>query len=234
MARERVLLGDVGGSAIGGVAAACAEVAVRVVEPGGMLVVEIGQRAFLQERGGAGTAMRCAVFLLLRNDIPHRGPLLEDPSGRLARDGLFCAGSARCAGRAAPIVNILAGIIKPRRPAKRHLKRRETGNSPRHGSDLLDCSSRCASIRRAGVRTPVRHHSKPRYSTFGERRCRMARHPPTWRLFCTAGATRSGADPTMPPAVSTAGAVLAWAAARFGCSGEGRNVREKAGRSERI
>ena len=127
-----------------------------------MLVVEIGQCAFLQERGSAGTAMRCAVFLLLRNDIPHRGPLLEDPSGRLARDGLFCAGSARCAGRPASIVNILAAIIKPRRPAKRHLKRRETGDSPRHGSDLLDCSSRCASIRRAGVRTPVRHQYRSR------------------------------------------------------------------------
>src|SRR6266576_4912125 len=85
------------------------EVAMRVVEPGGMLVVEIGQRALLQERGDAGTAAARAVLLLLRNDIPHRGPLLEDPSGRLARDGLFCAGGARCAGRAASIVNILAG-----------------------------------------------------------------------------------------------------------------------------
>jgi hypothetical protein len=135
---------------------------MRVIEPRPALIVEGGSARTFEDRGGAGTAMRCAVFLLLRNDIPHRGPLLEDPSGRLARDGLFCAGSARCAGRAAPIVNILAGIINPRRPAKRHLKRRETGNSPRHGSDLLDCSSRCASIRRAGVRTPVRHQYRSR------------------------------------------------------------------------
>ena len=101
--------------------------AMRVIEPRPALIVEGGSARTFEDRGGAGTAMRCAVLLLLRNDIPHRGPLLEDPSGRLARDGLFCAGSARCAGRAAPIVNILAGIIKPRRPAKRHLKRRETG-----------------------------------------------------------------------------------------------------------
>src|SRR3954452_21340759 len=71
---------------------------------------------------GAGTAMRCAVFLLLRNDIPHRGLLLEDPSVRLARECLFCTGSTRCSGRAAPMVNILAWIINPRRPVKRHLK----------------------------------------------------------------------------------------------------------------
>src|SRR5438067_13831376 len=67
---------------------------MRVIDPRRALIVEDGSARAFEDRGGAGTAMRCAVLLLLRNDIPHRGPLLEDPSGRLARDGLFCAGGA--------------------------------------------------------------------------------------------------------------------------------------------
>ena len=65
---------------------------MRVIEPRPALIVEGGSARTFEDRGGAGTAMRCAVLLLLRNDIPHRGSLLEDPSGRLARDGyFFCA-----------------------------------------------------------------------------------------------------------------------------------------------
>ena len=37
-----------------------------------------------------GNDLSAARVALVRNHIPHRGPLLEEPSGRLARDGRFC------------------------------------------------------------------------------------------------------------------------------------------------